>query len=108
MLRPTGQIVLDITDGAYMAEHFDRRSWEWIDEHHFVCRERSLSQDGDRLISREVIVHDEMRRDRRPVLRRAPLHAREHHASCWRSAASATSATTATPRRCRIATRISA
>ncbi len=59
ILRPTGQIVLDITDGAYMAEHFDRRSWEWIDEHHFVCRERSISQDGDRLISREVIVHDE-------------------------------------------------
>jgi D-alanine-D-alanine ligase len=60
LLRPSGQIVLDITDGAYMAEHFDRRSWEWIDEHHFVCRERSISQDGERLISREVIVHDEM------------------------------------------------
>ena len=59
ILRPSGQIVLDITDGAHMAEHFDRRSWEWIDEHHFVCRERSISQDGDRLISREVIVHDE-------------------------------------------------
>jgi D-alanine-D-alanine ligase len=60
MLRPSGQLVLDITDGAYMADHFDRRSWEWIDEHHFVCRERSLSADRDRLISREVIVHDEM------------------------------------------------
>ncbi len=60
ILRPTGQLVLDITDGAYMAEHFDRRSWEWIDEHHFVCRERSISHDRDRLISREVIVHDEM------------------------------------------------
>lgn len=60
ILRPSGQLVLDITDGAYMAEHFERRSWEWIDEHHFVCRERSISQDGERLISREVIVHDEM------------------------------------------------
>jgi len=60
MLRPSGQLVLDITDGAYMADHFDRRSWEWIDEHHFVCRERSLSADRERLISREVIVHDEM------------------------------------------------
>jgi D-alanine-D-alanine ligase len=60
LLRPTGQIVLDITDGAHMAEHFDKRSWEWIDEHHLVCRERSISQDGERLISREVIVHDEM------------------------------------------------
>src|SRR5262245_16508507 len=60
LLRPSGQLVLDITDGAYMADHFERRSWEWIDEHHFVCRERSLSADGERLISREVIVHDEL------------------------------------------------
>jgi D-alanine-D-alanine ligase len=60
LLRPSGQLVLDITDGAYMADHFERRSWEWIDEHHFVCRERSLSSDRDRLISREVIVHDEL------------------------------------------------
>lgn len=59
LLRPSGQLVLDITDGAYMADHFERRSWEWIDEHHFVCRERSLSADRERLISREVIVHDE-------------------------------------------------
>ncbi len=59
ILRPSGQLVLDITDGAYMADNFDRRSWEWIDEHHFVCRERSLSSDRERLISREVIVHDE-------------------------------------------------
>ena len=59
ILRPSGQLVLDITDGAYMAEHFERRSWEWIDEHHFVCRERSISKEGDRLISREVIVNDE-------------------------------------------------
>ena len=60
ILRPSGQIVLDITDGSHMHDNFDRRSWEWIDEHHFVCRERSISQDGERLISREVIVHDEM------------------------------------------------
>ncbi len=60
LLRPSGQLVLDITDGAFMADHFDRRSWEWIDEHHFVCRERSLSADRERLISREVIVHDEL------------------------------------------------
>jgi D-alanine-D-alanine ligase len=59
LLRPTGQLVLDITDGAHMSENFDRRSWEWIDEHHFVCRERSISADGERLISREVIVNDE-------------------------------------------------
>ena len=60
ILRPSGQLVLDITDGGHMHENFEKRSWEWIDEHHFVCRERSISQDGERLISREVIVHDEM------------------------------------------------
>ncbi len=60
ILRGNGQLVLDITDGGYMAEHFEKRSWEWIDAHHFVCRERSLSSGRDRLISREVIVHDEM------------------------------------------------
>jgi len=60
ILRHSGQVVLDITDGAHMHEHFERRSWEWIDEHHFVCRERSITRDGERLISREVIVHDEM------------------------------------------------
>ncbi len=59
ILRPSGQLVLDITDGGYMVDQFERRSWEWIDEHHFVCRERSLSADRERLISREVIVHDE-------------------------------------------------
>jgi D-alanine-D-alanine ligase len=59
LLRPSGQLVLDITDGAHMHEHFDKRSWEWIDAHHFVCRERSISKEGDRLISREVIVNDE-------------------------------------------------
>jgi D-alanine-D-alanine ligase len=59
VLKSHGQIVLDLTDGHWMREHFDPRSWEWIDEHQFVCRERTLSADGDRLISREVIVHDE-------------------------------------------------
>ncbi|MGH8595487.1 MAG: D-alanine--D-alanine ligase family protein, partial [Gammaproteobacteria bacterium] len=33
------------------------RSWEWIDENQFVCRERSLSADQARMISREVVVH---------------------------------------------------
>lgn len=59
-LRPSGTLVLDLSDGDWLRSHFEPRSWEWIDEHHFVCRERSLSSDRDRLISREVIVHDEL------------------------------------------------
>ncbi len=59
VLRPGGRILLDLCEGAQMARNFAPRSWEWIDAHHFVCRERSLSREGERLISREVIVHDE-------------------------------------------------
>ncbi len=59
LLKPSGVLVLDVADGAWLMDHFEPRSWEWIDEHHFVCRERSLAADGERLISREVITHDE-------------------------------------------------
>jgi D-alanine-D-alanine ligase len=55
VLKPWGQILLDVTDGQYMKENFQARSWEWIDKKLFVCRERSLSSDLKRLISREVI-----------------------------------------------------
>ena len=57
VLKPFGKLLIDITDGEYMREHFQARSWEWIDKRHFVCRERSLSADQQRLISREVIAH---------------------------------------------------
>lgn len=57
VLRPGGTLLLDITDGDWMRADFEPRSWEWIDSRHFVCRERSLSSDGDRLISREVVTH---------------------------------------------------
>jgi D-alanine-D-alanine ligase len=59
VLRSGGALVLDLTDGDWMRQHFDPRSWEWIDAEHFVCRERSLSGDQQRLISREVVVHAE-------------------------------------------------
>ncbi len=59
LLRQSGTLVLDLADGDWLTTHFEPRSWEWIDEHHFVCRERSLAADGERLISREVIVNDE-------------------------------------------------
>ena len=59
VLRPQGTLVLDLADGEWQRTHFEARSWEWIDQDHFVCRERSLARDGERLISREVIVHAE-------------------------------------------------
>jgi D-alanine-D-alanine ligase len=59
VLKPWGRILIDITDGEYVAAHYQPRSWEWIDKKHFVCRERTLSRSSDRLISREVINHVE-------------------------------------------------
>ncbi|TPX61583.1 D-alanine---D-alanine ligase [Spizellomyces sp. 'palustris'] len=55
VLAPEGRMVLDLTDGDYMRKNFAERSWEWIDDTTFVCRERQLSKDGLRLSSREVV-----------------------------------------------------
>jgi len=55
VLKPWGRLLLDVTDGEYLREKFQARSWEWIDKKLFVCRERSLSADQQRLISREVV-----------------------------------------------------
>ena len=60
VLKSEGWLVLDIVDGAWMAGNFEPRSWEWIDQTHFVNRERSLAADGKRIISREVITNSEM------------------------------------------------
>ncbi|HVH80261.1 MAG TPA: methyltransferase domain-containing protein, partial [Stellaceae bacterium] len=54
-----GVLVMDLMDGEWMRSHFEPRSWEWVDQNHLVCRERGLAEDGDRLISREVVVHAE-------------------------------------------------
>ncbi|MBV9862692.1 MAG: methyltransferase domain-containing protein [Alphaproteobacteria bacterium] len=58
-LASGGTLVMDLMDGEWMRGNFEARSWEWVDQNHFVCRERSLAGDGDRLISREVVVHAE-------------------------------------------------
>lgn len=57
VLKPWGHIIIDISDGEHIKTNFSPRSWEWIDKNLFVCRERSLSSDQQRLISREVITH---------------------------------------------------
>jgi D-alanine-D-alanine ligase len=59
VLKPWGRILIDVADGDYLRKHFQPRSWEWIDKNHFVCRERSISLDNQRLISREVVTHVE-------------------------------------------------
>ncbi len=59
VLKPEGRLLVDVSDGGFVREKYHPRSWEWIDKKHFVCRERSISGDGDRLITREVIAHIE-------------------------------------------------
>lgn len=58
-LVPGGIIALDLVNGDWMKQNFAPRSWEWIDQTQFVCRERALAEDQRRLISREVVVHAE-------------------------------------------------
>ena len=59
VLKPGGTLVMDIADGDWLRMHFSARTWEWVDQNHFVCRERALASDGRRLISREVVTHAE-------------------------------------------------
>jgi D-alanine-D-alanine ligase len=59
VLQPDGRLMLDLADGDWLRDHYEARSWEWIDADQLVCRERSLAADGQRLISREVVVHAE-------------------------------------------------
>jgi D-alanine-D-alanine ligase len=59
VLHDGGVLYLDVTDGLWMKNNYTKRSWEWIDQELFVCRERHLAEDKSRLISREVVVHAE-------------------------------------------------
>lgn len=59
VLRSKGILFLDIVDGDWLLKNFEPRSWEWIDQNYLVCRERNLSSKGDKIISREVIIHSE-------------------------------------------------
>jgi D-alanine-D-alanine ligase len=59
VLKPWERVLIDVADGQFLRKNFQPRSWEWIDKNLFVCRERSLSLDGQSLISREVITHAE-------------------------------------------------
>lgn len=57
VLKPEGILLIDVADGDFLKDNFKPRSWEWINKKHFVCRERCISANGKKLISREVITH---------------------------------------------------
>lgn len=56
ILKPNGVLVLDLADGGYLRENYSPRGWEWVDDSMLVCRERWLTEDKKRLVSREVVV----------------------------------------------------
>jgi len=57
VLKPWGKLLIDVADGEYLKNNYNPHSWEWIDKKYFVCRERALSIDKNRLISREIVTH---------------------------------------------------
>ncbi|MBN1114033.1 MAG: methyltransferase domain-containing protein [Oligoflexia bacterium] len=57
VLKPWGRLLIDIANGEYLKQNYSPRSWEWINSNLFVCRERSLSFDKERLVSRELITN---------------------------------------------------
>ncbi len=56
ILTSQGAIYLDVTNGEWIQNNYQPRSWEWIDQSLLVCRERHLSEDCTRLICREVVI----------------------------------------------------
>jgi D-alanine-D-alanine ligase len=56
LLRQGGHLALDLVDGDWLRAHFEKRSWEWLDNSLLICRERCLSKDGQRLVTREMVL----------------------------------------------------
>jgi D-alanine-D-alanine ligase len=55
-LHESGRLVLDLVDVDWLRAHFELRYWEWLDDRLLVCRERLLAADGERLITREIVL----------------------------------------------------
>lgn len=56
LLETNGIFILEITNGTYMKNNYKKNTWEWLDKKTLVCRERELSDDNTKLISREIII----------------------------------------------------
>ncbi len=56
ILKNGGRLLIDVANGDYLKDHFQPRSWKWIDRDLLVCRERALAKDG-RLVAREIVVN---------------------------------------------------
>ena len=56
-LAPGGTLTLDLVDGGWLRSHLVPRSWEWIDAQHLAFRERDITADHDRVVTREIVLH---------------------------------------------------
>ena len=50
-------MTLDLVDGGWLRSHLVPRSWEWIDAQHLAFREREITADDDRVVTREIVLH---------------------------------------------------
>ena len=56
-LASGGTLTLDLVDGGWLRSHLVPRSWEWIDAQHLAFREREITADDDRVVTREIVLH---------------------------------------------------
>jgi D-alanine-D-alanine ligase len=54
MLKPGGNLLVDVTDGALVRENFNPNAWHEIDDKIVVCRQRQLEENFIR--AREVVI----------------------------------------------------
>ncbi|MEM3906131.1 MAG: methyltransferase domain-containing protein [Nitrososphaerota archaeon] len=56
VLRPYGRLLIDLAAGDAVRRNYAKRSWEWVDDRTIVVREREMSMDDERIITREIII----------------------------------------------------
>jgi D-alanine-D-alanine ligase len=54
LLKPGGQLLVDVTDGTTVRERFNANAWHEIDEQVVVCRQRALT--GETVHAREMVL----------------------------------------------------
>jgi D-alanine-D-alanine ligase len=54
LLTPGGRLLIDVTDGRRVREHFSANAWHEIGRNLIVCRQRALEK--DRICAREIVL----------------------------------------------------
>ncbi|MEM4290452.1 MAG: methyltransferase domain-containing protein [Nitrososphaerota archaeon] len=56
VLRPYGRLLIDLAAGDAVKRNYVKRSWEWVDDRTIVVREREMAADGERILTRELVL----------------------------------------------------